>query len=119
MAGKPFNKRLAADLIKDIRQAIGTGRKTSVLGSLELKINSWTSQEDNLLNALHREASWTIGERDTVPYAVSAEAHTWRFAASASTGDMEQFTPNFYGSATPHQGAPKRCSVLPTKLISA
>ncbi|MGY2337526.1 LysM peptidoglycan-binding domain-containing protein, partial [Pseudomonas sp. SDO528_S397] len=86
MAGKPFNRQLATDLIKDIRQAIGTGRKTSVLGGLELKISSWTSQEDNLLNALHREASWTMGERDAVPYAVSAEAHAWRFAASASAG---------------------------------
>jgi hypothetical protein len=75
MAGRPFNKQLAADLIKDIKAAIGQGRKAGPLGSLELKIASWSSQGD-----------WTSNQNDASPYAVSAEAHALRFAASASAG---------------------------------
>ncbi|QYX48370.1 LysM peptidoglycan-binding domain-containing protein [Pseudomonas tussilaginis] len=86
MAGKPFNKQLATDLIKDIKEAIGKGRKTGPLGSLELKISSWNSKEDNLLNTLHQEVSWTSNQSDAAPYAVTAEAHALRFAASASAG---------------------------------
>lgn len=86
MAGKPFNKQLAADLIKDIKNAVGGGRKAGPLGNLELKISTWTSKQDNLLNALHQEVSWTSNERDASPYAISAEAHALRFAASASAG---------------------------------
>ncbi|MFY9960924.1 LysM peptidoglycan-binding domain-containing protein [Pseudomonas sp.] len=86
MAGKPFNKQLATDLIKDIKEAIGKGRKTGPLGSLELKLSSWNSKEDNLLNTLHQEVSWTSNQSDAAPYAVTAEAHALRFAASASAG---------------------------------
>lgn len=56
------------------------------MGSLELKISSWTSKEDNLLNALHQEVSWTSNESDASPYAFAGEAHALRFAASASGG---------------------------------
>ncbi|MFW9082932.1 LysM peptidoglycan-binding domain-containing protein [Pseudomonas sp. P2757] len=86
MAGKPFNKQLAADLIKDIKNAVGGGRKAGPLGILELKISTWTSKQDNLLNTLHKEVSWTSNESDASPYAISAEAHILRFAASASAG---------------------------------
>ena len=86
MAGKPFNKQLAVDLMKDIKNAVDGGRKAGPLGILELKIISWTSKEDNMLNALHREVSWTSNQSDAAPYAVGAEAHTLRFAASASAG---------------------------------
>ncbi|WP_426235866.1 LysM peptidoglycan-binding domain-containing protein [Pseudomonas sp. TWP3-2] len=86
MAGKPFNKQLAADLIKDIKNAVGGGRKAGPLGILELKISTWTSKQDNLLNALHKEVSWASNESDASPYAISAEAHALRFAASASAG---------------------------------
>ena len=86
MAGKPFNKQLAADLIKDIKDAIGAGRKAGPLGNLELKISTWTSQNDNVLNTLHQEVAWTTNQSDATPYAVSAEAHALRFAASASAG---------------------------------
>ncbi|MGB9088086.1 MAG: LysM domain-containing protein, partial [Pseudomonas farsensis] len=86
IAGKPFNKQLAADLIKDIKEAIGGARKAGPLGNLELQIGSWTSKQDNLLNALHEEVSWTSNQSDASPYAVSAEAHALRFAASASAG---------------------------------
>ncbi|WP_095191167.1 LysM domain-containing protein [Pseudomonas sp. Irchel 3E19] len=86
MQGKPFDKNLAKTLIKDIRTAVSDGRKTSPLGSLEAKLTSWTSKEDNLLNALHKECSWTSNEADSAIYAVSAEAHAFRFAATASAG---------------------------------
>lgn len=86
IAGKPFNKQLAADLIKDIKNAVGGGRKAGPLGNLELKISTWTSKQDNLLNTLHQEVSWTSNESDASPYAISAEAHALRFAASASAG---------------------------------
>ena len=86
MQGKPFDKNLAKNLIKDIRTAVSDGRKTSPLGSLEAKLTSWTSKDDNLLNALHKECSWTSNEADSAIYAVSAEAHAFRFAASASAG---------------------------------
>jgi hypothetical protein len=86
MAGKPFNKQLAKDLIKDIKEAIGDSRKAGPLGNLELKIGLWNSQTDNLLNALHKEVAWTSDQSGAMPYAVSAEAHALRFAASASAG---------------------------------
>ncbi|MHC8306193.1 LysM peptidoglycan-binding domain-containing protein [Pseudomonas sp. PB3P13] len=86
MHGKPLDKNLAKDLIKDIRSAVSDGRKTSPLGSLEAKFTSWTSKDDNLLNALHKECSWTSNEADSAKYAVSAEAHALRFAATASAG---------------------------------
>lgn len=86
MTGKPFNKQLAKDLMKDIKEAVGGGRKAGPLGSLELKISSWTSKQDNLLNTLHQEVTWTSSEKDASRYAVSAEAHALRFAASASAG---------------------------------
>lgn len=86
MAGKPFNKQLAKDLIKDIKEAISDGRKAGPLGNLELKIGLWNSQTDNLLNALHKEVAWTSDQSGAMPYAVSAEAHALRFAASASAG---------------------------------
>ncbi|WDH35667.1 LysM peptidoglycan-binding domain-containing protein [Pseudomonas chlororaphis] len=86
MQGKPLDKNLAKDLIKDIRNAVADGRKTSPLGSLEAKLTSWTSKDDNLLNALHKECSWTSNEADSAKYAVSAEAHAFRFAATASAG---------------------------------
>ncbi|VVP61805.1 hypothetical protein PS870_06446 [Pseudomonas fluorescens] len=86
MAGKPFNKQLAKDLIKDIKEEVSAGRKAGPLGSLELKISSWSSKDDNLLNTLHQEVSWTSNESDAAPYAVDSEAHALRFAASASAG---------------------------------
>ncbi|MNJ35813.1 hypothetical protein D3C77_305730 [compost metagenome] len=86
MAGKPFSKQLASDLIKDIKAGIGAGRKAGPLGSLELKLSSWNSTEDNLLNALHQEVAWTSSQSDAAPYAVAAEAQALRFAASASAG---------------------------------
>ena len=86
MAGKPFNKQLAADLIKDIKNAVSGGRKAGPLGNLELKISTWTSKKDNLLNTLHQEVSWTSNQSDAAPYAIDGEAHALRFAASASAG---------------------------------
>lgn len=86
MVGKPFNQQLAGDLMNDIKGAIANGRKAGPLGNLELKLSSWTSQDDNLLNALHTEVNWTSDQSDAAPYAVSAEAHAMRFAASASAG---------------------------------
>ena len=86
MAGKPFNKQLAADLIKDIKSAVDSGRKAGPLGNLELKISTWTSKEDNLLNTLHQEVSWTSNQSDASLYAFAGEAHALRFAASASAG---------------------------------
>lgn len=86
MAGKPFSKQLATDLIKDIKEAIGGGRRAAPLGNLELKLSTWTSKQDNLLNTLHQEVSWTSNQSDASPYAVSLEAQALRFAASASAG---------------------------------
>ncbi|MFK4076165.1 LysM peptidoglycan-binding domain-containing protein [Ectopseudomonas khazarica] len=86
LAGKPFGRQLAKDLIDDIRKGVGEGRKASPIGALEAKLVSWTSKEDNLLNALHKETNWTSNPDDSAPYAISAEAHALRFAASASAG---------------------------------
>ncbi|MDR6713625.1 LysM repeat protein [Pseudomonas hunanensis] len=86
MAGKPFGKQLATDLIKDIKEAVSAGRKAGPLGNLEFKLTSWTSKDDNLLNALHGEVQWTSNQSDAAPYAVSAEAHSMRFAANTSAG---------------------------------
>src|SRR5690606_23265674 len=82
----PFNKQLATDLMKDIKNAVGGGRKAGPLGNLELKISTWSCQEDNLLNTLHQEVSWTSNQSDASPYAIAGEAHVLRFAASASAG---------------------------------
>nr|WP_319528117.1 LysM domain-containing protein [Pseudomonas laurentiana] len=86
LAGKPFNKQLAGELIKDIQSAISTSRKSGPLGSLEAKLASWSSDKDNLLNTLHQEVSWTSNTTDAARYAVSADAQALRFAASASAG---------------------------------
>ncbi|MET0778759.1 MAG: LysM domain-containing protein [Pseudomonas mandelii] len=86
MQGKPLDKNLAKELFKDIKSAVNESRKTSPLGSLEAKFTSWTSKDDNLLNALHKECSWTSNQADSAKYAVSAEAHAFRFAATASAG---------------------------------
>ncbi|MEB0048822.1 MULTISPECIES: LysM domain-containing protein [unclassified Pseudomonas] len=86
LAGKTFSKQLAGDLIKDIKNSIGSGRKAGPLGSLELKISSWASEEDNLLNTLHQQVAWSSNQSDAARYAVSSEAHALRFAASASAG---------------------------------
>lgn len=86
LAGKPFGRQLAKDLLDDIRKGIGEGRKSSPIGALEAKLVGWTSKEDNLLNALHKETNWTSNSDDSAPYAVSSEAHALRFAASASAG---------------------------------
>ena len=86
LAGKPFNKQLAGELIKDIQSAISTSRKSGPLGSLEAKLASWSSDKDNLLNTLHQEVSWTSNATDAARYAVSADAQALRFAASASAG---------------------------------
>ncbi|WP_136475566.1 LysM domain-containing protein [Pseudomonas sp. DG56-2] len=86
MAGKPFSKQLAKDLITDIKEAVDSGRKAGPLGNLEFKLSSWSSAEDNLLNALHKEVSWTSDQSDASRYGVTAEAHALRFAASASAG---------------------------------
>jgi hypothetical protein len=86
MAGKPFDRQLAGDLLKDIKSQLSASRKVGPLGALEFKLSQWTSQDDNLLNALHQELAWTHNEDGAIPYAVSAEAHALRFAASASAG---------------------------------
>ncbi|UTH31602.1 LysM peptidoglycan-binding domain-containing protein [Ectopseudomonas hydrolytica] len=86
LAGKPFGRQLAKDLLDDIRKEIGEGRKSSPIGALEAKLVGWTSKEDNLLNALHKETNWASNPDDSAPYATSAEAHALRFAASASAG---------------------------------
>uniref|UniRef100_A4Y0X1 Peptidoglycan-binding LysM n=1 Tax=Ectopseudomonas mendocina (strain ymp) TaxID=399739 RepID=A4Y0X1_ECTM1 len=86
LAGKPFGRQLAKDLLDDIRKGIGEGRKSSPIGALEAKLVGWTSKEDNLLNALHKETNWASNPDDSAPYATSAEAHALRFAASASAG---------------------------------
>ncbi|MGY2293604.1 LysM peptidoglycan-binding domain-containing protein [Pseudomonas sp. SDO528_S397] len=86
MQGKPLDKNLAKALLKEIKSAVSENRKTSPLGGLEAKFSSWTSKDDNLLNALHKECSWTSNEADSARYAVSAEAHALRFAATASAG---------------------------------
>lgn len=86
MQGKPLDKNLAKELFKDIKSAVNESRKTSPLGGLEAKFTTWTSKDDNLLNALHKECSWTSNQADSAKYAVSAEAHVFRFAATASAG---------------------------------
>ena len=83
---EPFSMQLGKKLMDDIRRAVGDDRRASPLGSLEAKLVSWSSKDDNLLNALHKEAAWTSNSDDAAPYAVSSEAHALRFAASASAG---------------------------------
>ncbi|WOD09981.1 LysM domain-containing protein [Pseudomonas sp. NyZ704] len=86
LQGRAFNRQLAKELLDDIRKSVNDGRRASPLGSLEAKLVSWSSSEDNLLNALHKETAWTSNSDDAAPYAVSSEAHALRFAASASAG---------------------------------
>ena len=86
LQGRAFNRQLAKELLDDIRKGVNDGRRASPLGSLEAKLVSWSSSEDNLLNALHKETAWTSNSDDAAPYAVSSEAHALRFAASASAG---------------------------------
>ncbi|WP_083453385.1 type VI secretion system Vgr family protein [Desulfatitalea tepidiphila] len=82
----PFNRQLATRLIADIKQGIKDDADTSTFGTLEARLKTWSSRDDNLLNALHREFAWTSDHADAARYAVSAEAHLLRFAASASAG---------------------------------
>jgi hypothetical protein len=84
--GKPFGKALAKDLIDDIKKGVGGDGKASPLGKLEAKIKTWEVPENCLLNALHKEASWSSNPDDSAPYAAQAEGHLLRFAASASAG---------------------------------
>jgi murein DD-endopeptidase MepM/ murein hydrolase activator NlpD len=86
LQGRAFNRQLAKELLDDIRKGVNDGRRASPLGSLEAKLVSWSSSEDSLLNALHKETAWTSNSDDAAPYAVSSEAHALRFAASASAG---------------------------------
>ncbi|GAA6133148.1 LysM peptidoglycan-binding domain-containing protein [Halopseudomonas sabulinigri] len=86
LKGKSFGRQLGKQLLDEIRKEIGNDRRASPLGSLEAKLVSWSSQDDNLLNSLHKETAWTSNSDDAAPYAVSAEAHALRFAASASAG---------------------------------
>lgn len=89
LAGKPFGTQLAKELLDDIKKGVGEGRNASPIGTLEAKLVSWNSKEDNILNALHKETSWTSNPEDASPYAISREAHALRFAASASAGVNE------------------------------
>ena len=84
--GKPFGKALAGELIEDIKKGVGGDGKASPLGKLEAKLKSWDAPDNCLLNALHKEAAWSSNPDDSAPYAVQAEGHLLRFAASASAG---------------------------------
>ncbi|MEH6671934.1 LysM peptidoglycan-binding domain-containing protein [Halopseudomonas sp.] len=86
MQGKPFSRQLATQLLESIQKEVNDARRANPLGSLGAKLASWSSDEDNLLNALHKETSWTSNSDDAAPYAISSEAHALRFAASASAG---------------------------------
>ena len=65
---------------------MGGDGKASPLGKLEAKLKSWDAPDNCLLNALHKEAAWSSNPDDSAPYAVQAEGHLLRFAASASAG---------------------------------
>lgn len=86
LARQPFSRELANDLINDIQSAIKDDADSSPLGKLSASLGLWSSKEDCALNALHHEAKWQSEDADAAPYAVSAEAHALRFAASASAG---------------------------------
>ncbi|WP_301358981.1 LysM peptidoglycan-binding domain-containing protein [Stutzerimonas nitrititolerans] len=93
MREKPFSPALVKDLMDEIRAQIGESAKAGPLGKLEGKLSLWKSQDDNLLNTLHQELyQYESPQRDNDRFALSAEAHTLRFAASASAG-IKSFNP--------------------------
>ncbi len=93
MREKPFSPALVKDLMDEIRTQIGESAKAGPLGKLEGKLSLWKSQDDNLLNTLHQELyQYESPQRDNDRFALSAEAYTLRFAASASAG-IKSFNP--------------------------
>nr|MBF0682031.1 LysM peptidoglycan-binding domain-containing protein [Pseudomonas sp.] len=93
MREKPFSPALVKDLMDEIRTQIGESAKAGPLGKLEGKLSLWKSQDDNLLNTLHQELyQYESPQRDNDRFALSAEAHALRFAASASAG-IKSFNP--------------------------
>jgi len=93
MREKSFSPALVKDLMDKIRTQIGESAKAGPLGKLEGKLSLWKSQDDNLLNTLHQELyQYESPQRDNDRLALSAEAHTLRFAASASAG-IKSFNP--------------------------
>jgi len=92
MREKPFSPALVKDLM-EIKTQIGESAKAGPLGKLEGKLSLWKSQDDNLLNTLHQELyQYESPQRDNDRFALSAEAHALRFAASASAG-IKSFNP--------------------------
>lgn len=93
MREKPFSPALARELMDEIKKQIGESAKAGPLGKLEGKLSLWISQDDNLLNTLHQELyKYESPQRDNDRFALSAEAHALRFAASASAG-IRSFNP--------------------------
>lgn len=93
MREKPFSPALARELMDEIKKQIGESAKAGPLGKLEGKLSLWKSQDDNLLNTLHQELyKYESPQRDNDRFALSAEAHALRFAASASAG-IRSFNP--------------------------
>lgn len=93
MREKPFGPALARELMDEIKKQIGESAKAGPLGKLEGKLSLWKSQDDNLLNTLHQELyKYESPQRDNDRFALSAEAHALRFAASASAG-IRSFNP--------------------------
>lgn len=93
MREKPFGPALARELMDEIKKQIGESAKAAPLGKLEGKLSLWKSQDDNLLNTLHQELyKYESPQRDNDRFALSAEAHALRFAASASAG-IRSFNP--------------------------
>jgi len=93
MREKPFGPALARELMDEIKKQIGESAKAGPLGKLEGKLSLWKSQDDNLLNTLHQELyKYESTQRDNDRFALSAEAHALRFAASASAG-IRSFNP--------------------------
>lgn len=93
MREKPFGPALARELMDEIKKQIGESAKAGPLGKLEGKLSLWKSQDDNLLNTLHQEHyKYESPQRDNDRFALSAEAHALRFAASASAG-IRSFNP--------------------------
>ncbi|MFV0456679.1 MAG: LysM peptidoglycan-binding domain-containing protein [Pseudomonas sp.] len=93
MREKPFSPALVKDLMDEIKTQIGESAKAGPLGKLEGKLSLWKSEDDNLLNTLHQELyQYESSQRDNDRFALSAEAHALRFAASASAG-VKSFNP--------------------------
>ncbi|QPI11328.1 LysM peptidoglycan-binding domain-containing protein [Stutzerimonas stutzeri] len=93
MREKPFGPALARELMDEIKKQIGESANAGPLGKLEGKLSLWKSQDDNLLNTLHQELyKYESTQRDNDRFALSAEAHALRFAASASAG-IRSFNP--------------------------